>query len=315
VETIRIPNEATYSPIALTDLAMAAPLLSGVLLGATLPGLAIQTVSLSLYAGSALQDWFQRLGVRRIDFLREFGADVRRTRAMPLETRRREVHELVQRINDGYTAERSDLRDLARRVDRHLTRYIAGITNQRVETSVEVRTFSFAQLAFPFALGAADIVSGDVSIFQDTGPFQPHIVAHEFAHRKGYWRELDAQALAYLSLSASGEPDLLQAALCERLHRSLQVLTRETGDPWDVAVRRLALRQELQPDFLGLHAPADGPMHEINEVLRTLYDTRMKLTGQNGLTDYDLGFTNFLFSFETSDTARQRAPGPGTIHV
>ena len=31
----------------------------------------------------------------------------------------------------------------------------------------------------------------------------------------------------------------------------------------------------------------------------------MSRTGQNGVSDYDLGFTNFLYTFETSDTARQ----------
>jgi hypothetical protein len=31
----------------------------------------------------------------------------------------------------------------------------------------------------------------------------------------------------------------------------------------------------------------------------------MRLTGQNGLSDYDVGFTDFLYTFETSATARQ----------
>ena len=35
-----------------------------------------------------------------------------------------------------------------------------------------------------------------------------------------------------------------------------------------------------------------------------LYDQRMKLTGQNGVTDYDEGFTNFLWTFCRSKTAR-----------
>jgi len=40
--------------------------------------------------------------------------------------------------------------------------------------------------------------------------------------------------------------------------------------------------------------------------MKPLYDKRMKLTGQNGLSDYDLGFTNFLYTFEHSATAPQR---------
>ena len=34
--------------------------------------------------------------------------------------------------------------------------------------------------------------------------------------------------------------------------------------------------------------------------MKQLYDSRMKMTGQNGLSDYDRGFTNFLFTYETA---------------
>ena len=81
-----------------------------------------------------------------------------------------------------------------------------------------VRDFALARLVFPFALGACDLLSGDVAIFRDVGVLEPHVIAHEFSHRKGYWRELEAQALAYLALTASGEAVLIQSALCERLH-------------------------------------------------------------------------------------------------
>jgi len=39
--------------------------------------------------------------------------------------------------------------------------------------------------------------------------------------------------------------------------------------------------------------------------MKKLYDERLKLTGQNGLSDYDEGFTNFLWTFSRSATARQ----------
>ena len=39
--------------------------------------------------------------------------------------------------------------------------------------------------------------------------------------------------------------------------------------------------------------------------MKKMYDERMKLTGQNGLSDYDVGFTNFLWSFQRSAKARQ----------
>jgi hypothetical protein len=299
VETIRIPNEATYSPLPL-------------LLGATLPGLALQTAALTIYAGSALQDWIERLGVRKIEFRREFGADPRRPAPMPIDERRRETRLLAERVNDGYTARVPRLRELAPLVDRHLTDYVAGITNQRVLTSTEVREFSLAGLMFPFALGAADILSGDISIFQDTGVFQTHVLAHEFCHRKGYWRELDAQVLAYLAMTASGDDALVQGALCERLYRDIHVMTGDDREAFEREIEQLDLRPELEVTFLKLR-PDPGAMGPIADVMRNLYDARMKVTGQNGLSDYDEGFTNFLYGFETSERARQRPPARGAL--
>jgi hypothetical protein len=39
--------------------------------------------------------------------------------------------------------------------------------------------------------------------------------------------------------------------------------------------------------------------------MRKLYDQRLKLTGQNGISDYDLGFTNFLWTFSRTSWAPQ----------
>jgi hypothetical protein len=313
MERVRIPNDATYSPIALTDLAIAAPLLSRLVLGATLPGRLVQAAALAVYAGSAARDWFERLGVRKIDFLSEFGGDVRHLEEMPAAIREAEITVLAERLNDSYTPDRIALRELAPIVDGHLTNYIAAITGQRVETSTEVRSVSLVQFIFPFALGAADMLSGDISIFHDAGVFQPHVVAHEFCHRKGYWGELEAQALAYLALSASGEPVLVQSALCERLHRNLRVFSGDDEAAFDFRVRNLGLRSELATQLEALR-PQLGPLAKSTaETMRALYDLRMRLTGQNGISDYDLGFTNFLYTFESSSTARQRPSAGGTL--
>lgn len=310
METVRIPNDATYSPISLTDLAIAAPIASRLLLGATLPGLLLQTAAMAVYAGSSVQDWIERLGVRRIDFLREFGADHRHLQSMTPELRRAEMTVLAERLNDGYVDEHIPLKELTVLVDRRLTDYIAGITGQRVITSTEVRTFSLVGLLFPFALGAADIFSGDVSILRDTGVFQPHVVAHELAHRKGYYRELDAQALAYLALTASDDDVLVQSALCERLHRDLRVLAGDDAEKYDRILDSLDLRKELRDAFEAFR-PVQDP---VAGVMRGLYDARMRIMGQNGLSDYDRGFTDFLYSFETNEEARQRPPARGRLH-
>jgi hypothetical protein len=314
-DEVRISNAGTYWPIAPSDVVLAVPIAARILLGATPIGRAVQFAAFAAYAGSALQDWFDRLGVRKIDFLPEFGADVHHLTPMPIEIREDEVRLLTQRLNDEFTAERIPRRELAVEVDRHLTRYIAGITGQLVQTSAEVRDFSVARLIFPFALGACDFLTGDVAIFRDVGILEPHVIAHEFTHRKGYWKELHAQALAYLSLTSSGEQVLVQSALCERLHRNLRALVGEDRAAFRERLTRLDLRPEIRTQFLELDrgAPPEGVNREIEAMMRRLYDERMRLTGQNGLSDYDVGFTNFLYTFELSATARQGPPAAGAL--
>ena len=305
MDRIRISNDATYFPVSLTDVMLAAPFLSRVLLGATLPGKVLQMAALGAYTVSSLQDWADRRGIRRVDFLTEFGADVRNLRAMSDEHREEEVRTLAQRLNRDFVPMRSSRTELAEVVDEQLTRYIAGITGQRVETSTEVRNFGLAQVLFPFALGACDFLSGDVAIFKDTGVFEAHVIAHEFCHRKGYYKELEAQALAYLALTSSGEPLLIQSAVSERLHRHIRVLAGEDEERFAEIVQESGLREELRDELLKLRPRASALSRPVSNAMRRLYEERMKLTGQNGLSDYDRGFTDFLHTYETSTAARQ----------
>ena len=314
-DEVRIANAATYWPVAPTDVVLAVPLAARLLLGATPVGRAVQAVAYGAYAASALQDWAARRGVRKIDFLREFGADVRHLTPVPSDVREQEAGLLIERLNDEFTAERIPRRELAVEVDRHLTSYIASVTGQRVETSAEVRSFSLVGLFFPFALGACDFVSGDVAVFRDVGVFEPHVIAHEFSHRKGYWKELEAQALAYLSLTASENPVLMQSARCERLHRTWRALIGDDRPAFRDRVERSSLRPELRVQFVDLsRGAAQNPAsRQVEALMRRMYDERMRLTGQNGLSDYDVGFTNFLYTFERSTTARQKPPAAGAL--
>ena len=314
-DEVRISNSATYWPVAPSDVVLAVPLAARILLGATPIGRVVQVAAFGAYIGCALQDWYARLGVRKIDFLREFGADVHHLTPMPAEDRDEEIGGLIERLNDEYTSERIERRELAVEVDRCLTDYIASVTGQRVETSAEVRDFSLAGLIYPFALGVCDFLTGDVTLFRDVGVFEPHVIAHEFSHRKGYWKELEAQALAYLSLAASGQPVLVQSALCERLHRDLRAIVGDDIAAFRDRVASSSLRPELQTQFLELErgsAPG-GIDRQVQMVMRRVYDERMRLTGQNGLSDYDVGFTSFLYTFEQSSTARQLPPTAGLI--
>jgi hypothetical protein len=307
-DEIRISNRATYWPVAPIDLVIGATLVVRALLGVTPLGRVVQAAVLGAYLGSAARDWHDRRGIRRIDFRREFGADLHHLVPMPREAREAEVRTLAERLNDEFVAGRLPRRELAVEVDRHLTHYIASITGQRVRTSARVRGFALAKLAFPFALGACDALSGDVVIFKDTGPFEPHVLAHEFSHRKGYWKELHAQALAYLALVASGEPVLQQAARLERFYRHLAVLAGKQRGAFDRLVAAAALRPELGKALGELRPPSTAVGRQLEGGMRQVYHTRMRLTGQTGISDYDLGFTNFLYTFETSTTARQTPP-------
>lgn len=305
MERIEIPGDATYSPVALTDILMAAPLASRLLLGATLPGRVLQAAALGYYAGSSLKDFLARNGVRRVDFPGEFGADVFELEPMHEEARRDEVRRLGEALNEGYHPTLLPREELAELVNHHLTSYLASITGQEVVTSSQVRSFNLAMLVFPFAYGTCDIISGDVAIFKETGIFEPHIIAHEFCHRKGYWKELHAQALAFLALRNSAEPVLIQSARAERLHRQLRVLSGEDPERFNEMVDEAALRPELKEAFHRLR-PAPGVYESaVGKVMKRLYDERMKVTGQNGLSDYDEGFTNFLWTFQKSAVARR----------
>jgi hypothetical protein len=307
-DEIRISNRATYWPVAPIDLVIGAPLVVRALLGVTPLGRVVQAAVLGAYLGSAVRDWHDRRGIRRIDFRREFGADLHHLVPMPREAREAEVRTLAERLNGEFVPRRLPRRELAVEVDRHLTHYIASITGQRVRTSARVRGFALTKLAFPFALGACDALSGDVAIFKDTGPFEPHVLAHEFSHRKGYWKELHAQALAYLALVASGEPVLQQAARLERFYRHLAVLAGKQRGAFDRLAAAAALRPELGKALGELRPPSTAVGRQLEGGMRQVYHTRMRLTGQTGISDYDLGFTNFLYTFETSTTARQTPP-------
>ena len=146
-QEVRISNRATYWPVAPIDLVVGAPILARLLIGGGPAGTILQGVALGLYAGSALRDWRDRQAIHRIDFRREFGADVDHLVPMPRQAYVSQVRRLAPRLNDEFTRKRLSRRETAARVDRHLTRYIASITGQSVRTSAEVRGFSLARLA------------------------------------------------------------------------------------------------------------------------------------------------------------------------
>ncbi len=298
MEKIRIPNLATYLPIAPSDLLVAAPLAARVLFRASPMGRAVQTAAIGLYAGSAVIDWAARGDVKWMDFAQELGCDPLSPPVPEEDERRADIENLVAQLNADYLVMDVPRKELAERVDRALTDYIATITGQRLETSTRIREFMAARMFFPFALGATDPFTGDVALFRRTGVFEPHVIAHEFAHRKGYMKEVHAQILAYLSLIASEDPVLVQSARAERLDRNLWVLVDRNVERYGDILQKLGLRNELLEAFDRRSGRSRGPQGGLTQVMKKAYDARMKMTGQNGLSDYDEGFTNCLLAME-----------------
>lgn len=52
-------------------------------------------------------------------------------------------------------------------------------------------------------------------------------------------------------------------------------------------------RPELRKCLLQSRVPSGAVGRQVDRAVRRLYDTRMRLTRQNAISDYDLGFTNF----------------------
>ncbi len=300
MERIVIPQRATRSPVALTDVMVGAPLVSRLLLATSAPGQILMAGALGYYVGSAARDWYARRGVRPLDFERVFGADVHRLEPLDRTQRRAACRALAERMSASYTSARLSRQRAAEAIDGLLTRFIAHFTGQEIITSTQIRTATLARFLLPFAAGSCDPISGEVAIYHDLGILEPHVIAHEFAHRKGYLKELHAQVLAYCALRGSGHPVFVQAARAERLHRNLQVLAGDDPRLFELELAALPLRPELREWFSGL---GPRPLTRAGRLLRAAYDRRMRLTGQNGLSDYSEGFTNFLHTFRNSASA------------
>lgn len=306
MKKVNIPNKATHTPVALTDVLMGAPLASRLLLGATVPGQILSAAALGYYAGSAIRDWRARQDIVYIDFQAEYGADVGSLPEMPAQARRDEAAQIAAALVEDFTDEKRPREALAEQVAKRLTAYLASVTGQEVTFSTAIRDFTLSKVFFPSALGACDALGGDIALFQDTGLIEPHVIAHEFCHRVGYLKELHAQVLAYLALRTSNDPVLIQAARAERLLRHASVLSGGKPDKVGALLAELglsgpmvgALVQARPATRTGTHSPfAKG--------MRALYEQRMRLTGQNGLSDYDEGFTSLLWNLGRSDTAKQ----------
>jgi hypothetical protein len=86
----------------------------------------------------------------------------------------------------------------------------------------------------------------------------------------------------------------VQAARSERLHRNLKVLADGEMEDYHRLVDESRLREELAKDFHAIRPEPSAYERAVWTVMKPVMEERMKMTGQNGLSDYDAGFTDFL---------------------
>src|SRR5687768_9392298 len=104
-----------------------------------------------------------------------------------------------------------------------------------------------------------------------------------------------------------------RSRIFRRLHRDLRALAEDDEAAYLESLSSLGLRSELEQEFKQFRPAIEPWVQPISDAMRAIYDARMRVTGQNGLSDYDVGFTNFLYTFETSTSARQKPPEAGAL--
>ncbi|MBI5066193.1 DUF3810 family protein [Candidatus Woesearchaeota archaeon] len=296
---MHIESLSTKLPIPLFDSVMATALLS---MGTEYAGLTnvaqysslANTFLLAVWLSSSIPYFIESNFAKRINFQKQFGADIKTLQQQSLGERFEEIEKLTEKLNDEYLPQDYERKELAKLVNKELEDYLESITGVRVETSDRIRNFGIVKMLMPFALGACQPIDGEIYIFKDMGVFEPHVITHELAHRHGYGKELHAQALAYLALMNSKNPVFMQSANCERLKRQIGVVNYEDRRSAREFTENLDLRAELRGDFLRLMKRPGIYERVVSLAMLPVYSLRMKLTGQNGLKDYGEGFTNFL---------------------
>jgi hypothetical protein len=88
----------------------------------------------------------------------------------------------------------------------------------------------------------------------------------------------------------------VQAALAERMNRNLRVLADGGLDHYHRLVDESRLRKELAKDFHAIRPEPTAYERAVWTVMKPMMEERLRMTGQNGLSDYDTGFTYFLHS-------------------
>ena len=308
-DEIWIANRATYWPVAPIDLVVGAPLVVRALLGVTPLGRVVQGAVLGAYLANAVRDWHNRRGIRKIDFRREFGADLHHLVPMPREVREAEVRILAERLNDEFIPQRRPRRELAVEVDRHLTRYIASITGQRVRHERRGARLRPLEARVPVrARGLRRAVGRRRDLQGHRPPRAARRSRTSSATARATGRSCTRRCSPISRWSPPGSPSCGRPRGSSASIATCACWRASESGAFERLAATAALRPELGTVLGALRPPATAVGRTVEAGMRQVYDTRMRMTGQAGISDYDVGFTNFLYTFETSTTARQTPP-------
>lgn len=243
---------------------------------------------------------------KKVNFLENISADVNdfSEDLVPSEAREKDIIDLVESLNTNYMQNNLSTKDISKKTANAIQEYIKKITNQDIRFYHGVRNgFNLAGIAFA-SLGIK-WDDGEITVYPFGGNLLlPQTIAHEQAHRIGYNQELDAQLLSYYALAESQDPLLMQSAKLARLLSHFVVLSEKE----QVNIIDVANKYNLRPEFIDdlfQHFPKKSNFlytiaFKLGEFSRKAMDKKLSEEGQNGISIYDLGFTNALYLRENN---------------
>ncbi len=247
---------------------------------------------MSLYVSAMAYDFIIKRRIQHIP-LQSFGKRNKDLPQMSLEERMKEATILSEKVNDEYVSP-SSFKDMITNSHNAVTTYNLLHTGQLIYTSPRVRRFGISSIVTPMASATTDPLGGEVYYLKKhKGLLTPGILAHEFFHKLGYLKELDAQVHMYRALKHFGDDELQQSAHCHRLIGHL-VEIKQRKEPWRNVFQQFSLRKEIRADF---EEEAKKSRYEriVAPIATPLVKLGMLLRGSS-VDDYHRTWTNYLYA-------------------
>ncbi|MBI2673156.1 hypothetical protein HYX19_02755 [Candidatus Woesearchaeota archaeon] len=213
-----------------------------------------------------------------------------------LFTKEDKIAHLIEILNNIYTPNKYSREELAKGVNEEVTDYIENLTGKKIETSASVvrLRYSWVGLLFPFASAFYDDKNNRIILNKDRGLLEPFILAHEFAHAKGYEGELEAQITAYFALRTSNDPIMFQSAILEELLCNIIVLEKvpiaQSRDKVVNFIKKARLKKEPKEEIIKSMPPPGIYERAVSIFTSPRLDHQIRSLGGNGISDYCSGF-------------------------